>query len=144
MRKTTTVLSLGLEEWSNTLRDAVLPGKGYGFAGVNSYWNLCRLPEAVSADIAILHDSFPKHELRYAAEYIRRRWPTAIIFLMSHGEAVLDDPLYDDRADAGISPDTLVSMIEKSLARSRRSRLNRRRQLASYRSKRDGAICGSN
>jgi hypothetical protein len=132
MRKTTTVLSLGLEEWSNTLRDAVLFGKGYGFAGVSSYWNLCRLPEAVSADIAILHDSFPKHELRYAAEYIRRRWPTAIILLMGQGEAVLDDPLYDDRTGAGISPDTLVSMIEKSLASSWRRRLNKRRRMARH------------
>jgi len=122
MRKTTKVLSLGIEEWRNEVREALPPSRKNGFWGVNNYWNLCALPKAVSVDVAVLHHSFASHDLRYAAEYIRRRWPDAVILVIGEQAKQLDDPLYDDKTSSGISPDGLVRMIETSMAARRRIR----------------------
>jgi hypothetical protein len=124
MRKTTKVLSLGTEEWRRAVREALPPSRKNGFWGVNNYWNLCALPQAVSVDVAVFHHSFATHDLRYAAEYIRRRWPDAVILVIGEQAEQLDDPLYDDKASSGISIKELVSMIETSVATRRRVRRN--------------------
>jgi hypothetical protein len=124
MKKTTKVLSLGIEEWRNAVRQALPPRRKNGFWGVNNYWNLCALPQAVSVDVAVFHDSFAPHDLRYAAEYVRRRWPDAVILVIGEQAEHLEDPLYDDKTSRGISIEELVSMIEKSVAAKRRIRRN--------------------
>jgi hypothetical protein len=100
---------------------------------VNNYWNLCALPKAVSVDVAVLHHSFASHDLRYAAEYIRRRWPDAVILVIGEQADQLDDPLYDDKASSGISIEELVSMIETLVAAKRRIRRNVRSGLGNVR-----------
>ena len=60
---------------------------------------------AVSVDVAVFHHSFAPDDLRYAAEYIRRRWPDAVILVIGEQAKQLDDPLYDDKASSGISLD---------------------------------------
>jgi len=77
MRKTTKVLSLGIEEWRNEVREFLAPKQRDCFLGVNNLWDLCSLPQAVSVDVAVFHHSFALHNLRHSAEYIRRRWPDA-------------------------------------------------------------------
>ncbi len=126
MRKTTKVLSLGIEEWRNAVRE-VLPSKQRdGFWGVKNLWDLCSLPQAVSVDVAVFHHSFALHNLRYAAGYIRRRWPDAVIFVDDEQAKQLDDPLYDDKTSRGISFEELVWMIETSVAAKRRMRKSAR------------------
>ena len=124
MRKTTNVLSLGLEEWRNAVRNSLAPTQKNSFWGVNTVWDLCALPQPVSVDVAVFHHSFAPHDLRYAAEYIRRRWPDAVILVIGEQAEQLDDPLYDDRASSGISIEELVLMIETSVAAKRRIRRN--------------------
>lgn len=124
MKKTTMVLSLGIEEWRNAVREALARRQGNGFWGVNNYWNLCALPQAVSVDVAVFHDSFAPHDLRYSAEYIRRRWPDAVILVVGEQAQQLDDPLYDDRANSSITIGELVSMIETLVSTRRRVRRN--------------------
>ena len=124
MRITTKVLSLGIEEWRNAVREAVTPRQKSGFWGVNNCWDLCALPQAVSVDVAVLHDSFAPRDLRYAAEYIRRRWPDAVILVIGKHVEQLDDPLYDDKASSGVPIEELMSMIEVSVAAKRRIRRN--------------------
>ena len=120
MRKTTKVLSLGIEEWRNAVREALPPKQRDGFWGVNNLWDLCSLPQAVSVDVAVFHHSFALHNLRYSAEYIRRRWPDAVILVIGEQARQLDDPLYDHRMSRGISLEELVWMIETSVAEKRR------------------------
>lgn len=122
MRMTTKVLSLGPEEWRNAVRRALHRRRKNSYWGVNNYWNLCALPQAVSVDVAVLHHSFAPHDLRYAAEYIRRRWPDAVILVTGEQAMQLDDPLYDDKTSSGISIEELVLMIETSVAARRRVR----------------------
>lgn len=73
MRKTVNVLSLGIEEWRIAVRNALRTGRKSSFGGVNTLWELCALPEALSVDVAVFHPSFSFREFRRAAEYIRRR-----------------------------------------------------------------------
>ena len=133
MRKTTKVLSLGLEEWRNAVRQALPSGQKDGFWGVNNFWDLCALPQAVSVDVAVFHHSFATHDLRYAAEYIRRRWPDAVILVIGEQARHLDDPLYDDKTSSGISIEELVRVIERSVATKRRMKRNARSWLVNAR-----------
>ena len=126
MRRTTNVLSLGLDEWRNAVRKAMPPRRKNCFWGVKNCWELCALPQAVSVDVAVLHGSFASRDLRYAAEYIRRRWPDAVILVIGEQAQHLDDPLYDHKANSAISVEELVLMIERLAAAKRRIKRNLR------------------
>jgi len=115
MRKTINVLSLGREEWRTAVREALPPRLRNDFWGVNSSWDLCTLPQSVLVDIAVLHHSFALHDLRRAAEYIRRRWPDAVILVVGEQAEQLDDPLYDDKTNSEISPEELASILVTSV-----------------------------
>lgn len=122
MRKTANVLSFGLEEWRNAVCQALHPGQKNGFSGVNSFWELCTLPQAVSVDVAVIHHSVSPCDLRHAAEYIRRRWPDAVILVIGEQAKQLDDPLYDYKTSCEISIEALVRTIETSVAAKGRTR----------------------
>ena len=126
MRQSTNVnvLLLGIEGWSNALRQALPPRQKDSFWGVSNVWDLCALPQAVLVEIAVFHHSFASHELRYAAEYIRRRWPDAVILVIGEQAQHLDDPLYDHKANSAISVEELVLMIERLAAAKRRIKRN--------------------
>jgi hypothetical protein len=75
-------------------------------------------------DVAVLHGSFASRDLHYAAEYIRRRWPDAVILVIGEQAQHLDDPLYDHKANSAISVEELVLMIERLAAAKRRIKRN--------------------
>lgn len=133
MRKTMNVPSLGIEEWRIAVLKALPRGRKSSFGGVNTLWDLCALPEAVSVDVAVFHPSFSFRELRCAAEYIRRRWPEAVIFVIGEQARHLDDPLYDHKVKLEISVEELVQMIETSVAGKRRMRRKVRSGLSNVR-----------
>lgn len=133
MRKTMNVLSLGIEEWRLAVRKALPTGRKSGFGGVNNLWDLCALPEAVSVDVAVFHNSFSLRELRCAAEYIRRRWPEAVILVIGERANHLDDPLYDHKANCEISVEDLARMIETLVAGKAGIRRNVRSGLSNVR-----------
>jgi hypothetical protein len=122
MRETTNVLALGQEEWMHTVRRVLPHWQTTRFSGVHNFWALCALPQPVLVDVAIVHHSFAQEDLRYAAEYIRRRWPDAVIIVVGERAKHLDDPLYDYRANGEISPGELVWLIEMSVGARRRRR----------------------
>lgn len=122
MRKSAKVLLLGLEEWRDAVRQASPPRHKNGFWEANNFWELCALPQAASVDVAVFHHSFAPNDLRYAAEYIRRRWPDAVILVIGEQAEQLDDALYDDKMSKGISLDELVWMIEISVAAKQKAR----------------------
>lgn len=126
MRESTCVLLLGLDEWSNAARKVLPPRKKDSFWAVSNVWDLCALPQDVSVDVAVFHHSFAADDLRYAAEYVRRRWLGAVILVIGEQAEQLDDPLYDDKASREISVEDLVRMIETSAAARRKMRRNAR------------------
>jgi hypothetical protein len=87
----------------------------------------------VSVDVAAIHHSFALGDLRYAAEYIRRRWPDALILVIGDQAKYLDDPLYDDWASGEISPEELLGHIDRLLAARRRIRKSDRPWLGGVR-----------
>lgn len=133
MRKTTKVLALGREEWIQTVRLALPHWHESGFTGAHSFWALCALPQAVQVNVAVVHHSFAQEDLRYAAEYIRRRWSDAVIVIVGEQAKHLDDPLYDHRAKGEISPEELVWLIETSVEARRQSRKHARTVLSGTR-----------
>jgi len=133
MRMTMNVLSLGIEEWRIAVRKALPSRRKNSFWGVNNLWDLCALPQAVSVDAAAFHHSFSLRELRCAAEYIRRRWPDALILVIGERAKQLDDPLYDHKAHLEVSVEELARMIEKSVAAKRRIGRNVRSGLSNIR-----------
>lgn len=126
MGKTTKVLALGHEEWIYTVRQALPHWHSNGFTGVHNFWDLCALPQPVLVDVAVFHHSFPQADLRYAAEHVRRRWPDAVIVVVGEQAKLLDDPLYDHRANGEISPEELVWLIETSVEARRQNRKHAR------------------
>jgi hypothetical protein len=133
MRKTMNLLSLGIEEWRIAVRKALPFRRKSSFWGVNKLWDLCALPEAVSVDVAVFHHSFSLRELRCAAEYIRRRWPEAVILVIGEQAKYLDDHLCDHKANCEISVEELARMIETSVAGKKRIRRNLRSGLSNVR-----------
>ena len=121
MRYTTTVLVLGEEQWGQTIRQK-LPHWQKRFVLVPDIWHLCALPQSVQASAAAFHRSFPHGDLRYAAEYLRRRWPDVAILVAGEQATQLDDPLYDDVTAPNISPEELAHVIEKLVQSRRRSK----------------------
>ncbi len=121
MREPTKVLALGPEEWICEVRQALPHWQKNGFSGVHNFWVLCALPEPVLVDVAIVHHCFDRDHLRYVSEYIRRRWPDAVIVAIGEQAEDLDDPLYDHEANGEISPEELVWLIETSVETKRRS-----------------------
>ena len=120
MSDVTKVLLVGVEEWRDGARQA-LPAACKGcLTGVDSLWELCALPEPVSVDIAVIHPSFQVRDSRYAAEYIRRRWPDAVILVIGPLAVQLDDPLYDHRVSSSTSFEELAKIIETSAAAKQR------------------------
>lgn len=122
MKMTVNALLVGCEEWRNEVRQALPSKQRNDFWGVNNLWDLCALPQEVSLDISVFHHSFALHDLRCAAEYIRRRWPDAVILVIGEQAKQLDDPLYDDQTSREIAIWELSRMIETSVAAKRRIR----------------------
>ena len=126
MRKTMKVLARGQEDWIHLVHQALPYWHKSGFTAAQNYWALCALPQGVLADIAVVHHSFAQDDLRYAAEYIRRRWPDAVIVVVGEQAKHLDDPLYDHRANGEISPEELAWLIETWVEARRQSRKHTR------------------
>lgn len=137
MRKTTKELSLAIEEWKDTVRQALPTTHRNGFLGLNNSWDLFSLPQGGQVEVAVFHHSFAREDLHYAAGYIRRRWPDAAIVVIGEQAERLDDPLYDNKTGSGISLEELVRIIETSVAAKRRIRGSVRSELGTARGQRE-------
>jgi hypothetical protein len=108
------VLSVGLSELANLVCDALLLRPHSKLAVVSDYWGLSSMSlQREEFQVAVLNDANPADELRRRARYIRRRWPTAGIVLVTDSSAALDDPLYDERVPSNIQPRELLTVIDR-------------------------------
>jgi len=121
--------SRGVEEWNTT---SITANAQKCLSGVSNLWKLCALPEPVSVNVAAFHQSFPAHDLRYATEYIRRRWADAVILVIGKQAEHLDDPLDDHKVSSGISSEELAGMIDMSATAKRRIMRNVRSGLFTH------------
>lgn len=130
MNEITKVFLVGAEEWRDGARQALAGACKSSVTGIGSLWELCALPEAVLVDVAVIHPSFQTRDLCYAAEYIRRRWPDAVILVIGTLAVHLEDPLYDHRVSNSVSFDQLAEIIEMSaIAKQRVKRFLRSRPI---------------
>jgi hypothetical protein len=67
-------------------------------------------------EVALLQVTLPPLELQEAARLIRQRWPKARILIIRREAWCIEDALYDDRAEPGINPERLLSMIHRVMS----------------------------
>jgi hypothetical protein len=114
MKAVLNVLSLGSADSNDMVRDALLQRHKCRLFVVTSVWELCAIPQHQdSFDIAILHHTLSRREVRDASEYIRRRWPRAKILVICADAEVLEDPLYDEWAPPGLTSGILLARIKQ-------------------------------
>jgi hypothetical protein len=121
MITTLDVLSVGSINSNNFVRDVLLSRTKCRLVAATSVWDLSAILASGKVDVAILHDTLSPGELRSCAVYIRHHWPAAQILLIHARVEILDDPMYDERMPPDLSAETLLSMIERLAASSRRS-----------------------
>jgi len=115
------VLSIGSQESSNVVHGALLSRPKCRLLIATCAWDLCTVLASERVDIATLHDTLSRGELRNCAEYIRRHWPNAKILLINSEAEVLDDQLHDQQTSPGLSSESLLGMIERLSTSNRRS-----------------------
>lgn len=114
------VLSIGSVESNDLVRDVLLSRTKCQLFAAASVWDLSGVLTS-GVDVAILHGTLPPGELRSSAHYVRHHWPAARILLIHTQVEILDDPMYDERMSPDLSAETLLSVIERLAASSRRS-----------------------
>jgi hypothetical protein len=115
------VLTVGSLNSNNFVRDVLLSRTKCRLVAATSVWDLSAILASGKVDVAILHDTLSPGELRSCAVYIRHHWPAARILLIHAQVEILDDPMYDERMPPDLSAETLLSIIERLAASSRRS-----------------------
>ncbi len=123
-------LSVGFPESNNPVREALLQRHKCRLMVASSMEDLYAIQSLEQIDVAVLHSSLSKSELRNCASYIRRHWPRTRILLLSQEDEILDDPLYDEKASPDISIPALLGCIEQLADSSRKNP----QQIVNYRS----------
>lgn len=121
MITTLDVLSVGSLNSNDFVRDVLLSRTKCRLFAVASVWDLSAILTSGKVNVAILHNTLSPGELRSCAAYIRHHWPAARILLIHAQVEILDDPMYDERMSPDLSAETLLSVIERLAASSRRS-----------------------
>ena len=115
------VLSVGPFYSNSFVRDVLLSRAKCRLIAATSVLDLYAIPASGKVDVAILHSALSSCELRSCAVYIRHHWPAAKILLLHAQVEILDDPMYDERMLPDSSEESVLSMIERLAASSRRS-----------------------
>ena len=115
------VLSVGSINSNNFVRDVLLSRTKCRLVAATCVWDMSAILASGKVDVAILHNTLSPGELRGCAVYIRHHWPAARILLIHAQVEILDDPMYDERMSPDLSAETLLSLIERLAASSRRS-----------------------
>ncbi len=120
------VLSVGVADSGNTVRDALLQRDHCHLSAAANYRELFAISKQESFDIAILHHIHSAPEFDACSEYVRRTWPRARILVMCTKDQVPDDPLYDDWVAPGASADALLTTIWRLVAESEKYKAKKR------------------
>jgi len=107
------VLSVGSVDEGSVVHDTLLDGSNFRLTIATDYRKLWGMPTQESIHVAILHNTLSSFELEAACQLIRRRWPRARILVVSSGESILEDALYDDRVAPTAAPAVLLTTIER-------------------------------
>jgi hypothetical protein len=95
------------------VHDALLDVASLRLTIATGYQKLWGMPMQESIQVAILHNTLSSFELDAASRLIRRRWPHTRILVVSRGESLLQDALYDDRVEPTVAPELLLTIIQR-------------------------------
>jgi hypothetical protein len=107
------VLSIGSQETVDLVRDALTLRTKCKLYVAACTGDLSVVSASEEVDVAILHDTFSRCELRVFAANIRRRWPHARILLIQGKSEGLVHGMYDEQVAPGISAEPLLAVIER-------------------------------
>ena len=115
------VVSVGLTQSANLVRDALLLRPHSRLSVASSYWDLCSLSvrETDQISAAVLDLSATGRELRRRAKYIRQTWPFAAILIYGNDPEGLRVAHYDGRVPPGTDPGDLLNTMERLVAQKR-------------------------
>lgn len=122
------VLSIGSTDDGNLVRDVLQARRHCHLVVAGGYRELCNMPAEEQYEVAVLHASIPATELRGCCVWIRRTWPRTRILLVASSSGLLDDPLYDERAERESPPGELLNLVESLAFRTSASQRNRERK----------------
>jgi hypothetical protein len=116
------VLSIGSPETVEVVRDALTLRARCKLYVATCTGDFSVVSVSEEVDVAILHDTFSRCELRVLAANIRRRWPHARILLIQGKSEGLVTGMYDEQVAPGISTEPLLAVIERLGASVRQER----------------------
>jgi hypothetical protein len=111
--KTIHVLFVGPGDRGSIIHDALLQTPSFRLSIASDYRELWMIPRLQSVQVVVLHNTFSSSELEEVGRFVRRRWPRAGILVVHRGGDFLDDALYDDRVDPTVTPEILLTTIER-------------------------------
>lgn len=87
-------------------------GREYTFTAAKACAELVAVPATGSICAAVLNPALPPDELARCAQVVRWRWPTARILVVRAEGPPIEDALYDERLDPGLSPELLLAAVD--------------------------------
>jgi hypothetical protein len=82
----------------------------------SSYYEMCKLSEAVTICLAAISLLPSEVEAQKVAAYVRRQWKSARILLLGTVKSDFDDPLYDEIVCPAFNPSGLVEASRRLLS----------------------------
>jgi hypothetical protein len=106
------VLIIGVENAPDVTNNPA-SRREYRFIAAKASAELIAVTATESICVALLDAALPLNELARSAQAVRRRWPAARILVVRAEEPQIDDALYDERLEPGLSPELLLASIER-------------------------------
>jgi hypothetical protein len=82
----------------------------------SSYYDTCKLTEAVTISLAAISLLPSEDEARNVAAHVRRQWNSAKILLLGTPKCEFDDPLYDEIVCPGFNPSGVLEASRRLLS----------------------------
>jgi hypothetical protein len=108
------VLMIGVETTPDATKYSP-SGREYTFTAAKACAELVGVRESGRICAAVLNPALALDELARCAQVVRWRWPAARILVLRAEEPPLEDGLYDERLDPGLSPDLLIAAVDGSI-----------------------------
>lgn len=107
------VLSVGPVDRGSMVHDVLLQVPNFRLSIATDYRELWVIPKQGAIHLVILHNTLSTFELEESCRFIRQQWPHVRILVVRRGEGFLDDELYDDRVEPTVTPEILLTAIER-------------------------------
>jgi hypothetical protein len=107
------VLSVGSTEEGQQVGESLQRRHRCRLMIAGNYQELSLVQQSVRCDVAVVHGSLVKRELKRCCSWVRRAWPEARILLIARPPVEVEELLYDERLTVRPSAGTLLSHLER-------------------------------